>query len=149
MRGHTALLGAIDAELAIEGDPAGQRILRAGKVREAGDAYKDIFAFTLRPVELAIDEDGDPITTCVVETTDEVGTRQARQKRMGAGVGKHQKAVLRALEAAGGRMARPDLVRLLRDEGMPRNRAHEAVAALLDSKMIAADNGPMPEIFIP
>ena len=33
MRGHSALLGALDAELAIEGPPGGQRILRTGKVR--------------------------------------------------------------------------------------------------------------------
>ena len=124
MRGHSALLGALDAELAIEGDvDGGQRILRTGKVRD-GEAYADLFAFALRKVELGADADGDAVTTCVVESTDERGTQEARRKRKGAGLGKHQKAVLHTLETLGGRAERSVLAHRLRDEGMPRNRVY-------------------------
>ncbi|MBK8690280.1 MAG: AAA family ATPase [Betaproteobacteria bacterium] len=66
MRGHSALIGALDAELTIEGDDESKvRVLRTGKVRE-GDAFADLFAFELERVELGTDPDGDPVTSCVV-----------------------------------------------------------------------------------
>lgn len=149
MRGHSSLLGAIDSELAIEGDPGGQRILRTGKVRD-GESHKDLFAFTLRPVELGTDQDGDAVMTCVVDSADEAGTKRARQQRKGAGLGKHQKAVLRTLETAGGHMPRIDLAHRLKDEGMPRNRVHDAIAGLLDNGMLLANNEINPsEVYIP
>ncbi len=148
MRGHSALLGALDAELTIEGEPAGERILRTGKVRD-GESHCDLFAFTLRPVDLGIDPDGDPVRTCVVDSTDDEGTQRARRARKGNGLGKHQRSALHAVEAAGGRMARPDLITKLRDEGCPRNRAHEAIASLLESKMLVAHNGMIPEVALP
>jgi len=143
MRGHSALLGALDAELAIEMAGDGQRILRTGKVRD-GDAYADLFAFKLRTVELGIDADGDPVRTCVVESLDETGTRRVRQQRKGTGLGKHQKTVLRVLEVAGGRMVRTELVHKLKDEGTPRNRAYEAICALFDIGMLVAHNDVDP-----
>ena len=148
MRGHSALLGALDAELTIEGGPSGERILRTGKVRD-GESFQDLFAFTLRAVDLGTDPDGDPVRTCVVDSTDEEGTQRARRQQKGAGLGKHQKSALKLLEGAGGRMSRPELLAKLRDEGCPRNRAHEAIAALLASSMIIAHNGMVPEVALP
>jgi len=149
MRGHTALLGAIDAELAIEGDPAGERILRTGKVRE-GEAFRDLFAFRLRSVELGVDQDGDSVTSCVIEAKDEAGTKRARRERKTAGLGKHQKAVLRVIEAAGGRMVRTDLAHKLKDEGMPRNRVHDAIAGLLQAGMLIGHSECSPsEVSLP
>ena len=130
-------------ELAIEGEPGGQRILRTGKVRD-GAAFADLFAFTLRPVDLGTDADGDHVTTCVIDSADESGTRRARQQRKGAALGKHQKAVLRTLETAGGRMARVELARRLKDEGMPRNRVHDAIGGLLEHGMLIAHNDCVP-----
>lgn len=149
MRGHTALLGALDAELAVEGGPGAdgkgekERILRTGKVRD-GESNADLFAFTLRPIELGTDADGDPVRTCVVDAKDEAATRRVRQQRKGVGLGKHQKEVLRALEAAGGRMVRIDLAHKLKDEGMPRNRVHDAIGGLLDAGMLIAHNDCQP-----
>ena len=149
MRGHSALLGALDAELAIEGAGNQERILRTGKVRD-GDGYTDLFAFSLRAVELGTDSDGDPVRTCVVESTDESGTKRVRRNRAGAALGKHQKAVLRALEERGGRMVRTDLAHKLKDDGMPRNRVHDAIAGLLDAGMLVAHNDCQPpEVSLP
>lgn len=139
MRGHTALLGALDAELAIEGSPGGERILRTGKVRD-GDGFTDLFAFTLHPVELGLDPDGDPVTSCVVRAKDEEGTKRVRQQRKGSSIGKHQRHVLKVLEGAGRRMVRTDLAHRLKDEGMGRSRVFEAIAALLESGMLVAHN---------
>ncbi len=149
MRGHSSLLGALDAELAIEGSPGQERILRTGKVRD-GDGYTDIFAFTLRRVELGLDPDGDPVTTCVVDTKDEAGTQRARRDRKAGGLGKHQKTVLRIVEAAGGRIDRITLGQKLRAEDVPRNRVHDAVASLLENGMLVAhDDATPPQISFP
>ena len=149
MRGHSALLGALDAELAIEGSPGQDRILRTGKVRD-GDGNIDLFAFALRPVELGTDSDGDPVRTCVVDAKDEAATRRVRRERKGAALGKNQKAVLRALEAAGGCMVRLDLAHKLKDEGMPRNRVHDAIGGLIDAGVIIAHNDRTPvEVSLP
>jgi hypothetical protein len=144
MRGHTALLGALDAELTIEGANDSQRILRTGKVRD-GDGYVDLFAFRLLAVDLGVDDDGDPVRSCVVDAADAAATAQARRKRNKAGLGKNQKAVLAALEHAGGRMTRIDLAEKLKTEGMARQRCNEALAALLESGMVIARNvAPAP-----
>lgn len=142
MRGHSALLGALDAEVAIEMASDAHRILRTGKVRD-GDAYSDIFAFKLRRVELGTDPDGDQVSTCVVESLDEVGTKRVR-RRKGAALGKHQKAVLRVLEAAGGRMPRLDLACKLKDDGMPRQRVSDAIGGLLEIGLLIAHNEVQP-----
>jgi hypothetical protein len=139
MRGHSALLGALDAELAVEGKPPEPRILRSGKVRE-GDGFTDLFAFQLRVVELGQDQDGDAIHSCVIQALDAAGTERVRRERKGAGLGKNQRAALRALEAAGGSLPRIDLIRKLGDEGIARNRAYEAVAALTEGKMLTTLN---------
>jgi hypothetical protein len=148
MRGHSSLLGALDAELAIEGKPGEDKLLRTGKVRD-GDGYTDLFAFRLERVELGIDDDGDLVTTCVVAAADQAATERARRDRKAAGLGKHQKAVLVAVEAAGGRLPRMDLLRVLHDAGMAKNRAYEALGALLDSGMLVTHNGIMAEILFP
>lgn len=148
MRGHTALLGALDAELAIEGTNE-ERILRTGKVRD-GEAYTDLFAFTLRPVDLGKDADGDVIRTCVVDSLDENGTKRVRQRRKGAALGKNQKAVLQAVEAAGGRIPRTNLAHKLKADGMARNRVQESIAALLENGMLIPHNDvDPPEVSLP
>jgi KaiC/GvpD/RAD55 family RecA-like ATPase len=132
MRGHSALLGAIDAELAIDaaqqGGQAHQRILRSGKVRE-GDGFTDLFLFTLRRVELGTDADGDPVTTCVVDGLPE--SELAKARRSAKGLGKTQRMVVDLLEKAGS-MTRPDAVKMLgEDYGLSKSAAQHAISALL------------------
>jgi len=68
MRGHTALKGALDIEIRVDRDSASNVI---AKVVDA----KDIRAGTeivsrLEVVSVGVDEDGDPIESCVVEPAD-------------------------------------------------------------------------------
>ena len=105
-----------------------------------GDAFTDLFAFTLRPVELGRDGDGDPVRTCVIDSSDEAGTRRVREQRKRTDLGKNQKIVVQTLDKAGGRMARANLAHRLKNEGMPKNRVYEVMAALLESGMLIAHN---------
>jgi len=138
MRGHTALLGALDAEIAIEGTEGRERILRTGKVRD-GDGYTDLFAFTLRPVDLGTDADGDPVRSCVIEA---LGDQElAKARRTTKGYGRSQRNIVSALEQHGG-MIRPDLVKVLGTEyGMSKSAAQHAISGLLIRNGVRNLNG--------
>ena len=66
LRGHSSLLGAVDAVIEVKRDESGNgrewRVERSKDVPES-----DPIPFALSVVELGEDEDGDPITSCVVE----------------------------------------------------------------------------------
>jgi hypothetical protein len=127
MRGHTALLAALDAELAIDNADQPERILRTGKVRD-GDGFTDLFAFRLRQVTLGTDREGDPVTTCVVDSTGPDGATVARRKN--PKLGRNQKTVLRLLGKES--LALPALIAAAKDEGIARNRVYESLDALYD-----------------
>ena len=69
MRGHTALLGAADVVLEVVRDANTKA--RSVTVRKSKDDLDGgVFGFALTVKELGEDEDGDPITTCVVHETE-------------------------------------------------------------------------------
>ncbi|QCP87441.1 AAA family ATPase [Cereibacter sphaeroides] len=64
-RGHSSLLGAIDTEIKLSRDPEVNVITaEVTKQRDGPTGYK--FSYVLRLVHLGEDQDGDPVTTCVV-----------------------------------------------------------------------------------
>ncbi len=65
MRGSSVLKGAIDTEVQLSRDEGGVITAEVTKQRDGPSGYK--FAYTLRQVQLGLDQDGDPVTTCVVE----------------------------------------------------------------------------------
>ncbi|MGN6374862.1 MAG: AAA family ATPase [Sphingomonas sp.] len=65
-RGHSSLRGGMDTVILVE---AGQT-KRAEVVKQKDGADGARFLFNLHVVELGQDEDGDPVTSCVVEHTD-------------------------------------------------------------------------------
>lgn len=63
-RGHSLLRAATDTEIEVaKSETSGQSIARVTKQRDGVEG--DTFTFDLRPVELGVDEDGDPVTSCV------------------------------------------------------------------------------------
>jgi AAA domain len=95
-RGHSSLIAAVDTQIAVSRDAAGNIVaeLELSKDGEIGLS----FASRLRVVDIGIDEDGDPITSCVVEAVEspvasEAGKRAKKQPKP------HQ-AMLRALRRA-------------------------------------------------
>jgi len=67
-RGHSSLRAAADVEIEIV-ETHGQRVARVTKSRD-GESGAEI-AFSLRQIVIGKDEDGDDITTCVVEPSRE------------------------------------------------------------------------------
>lgn len=67
-RGHSSLFGAVDAELTVTGDAEASDGLRTVKVSKQKDGVAGMsWVFKLRPVVVGEDEDGDEITSCVVD----------------------------------------------------------------------------------
>mgnify|MGYP001171880374 CR=1 FL=1 len=64
-RGHSSLRAAIDTEIELSRDDVGQITAEVTKQRDGPTGYR--FCYQLRQVELGLDQDGDPVTTCLVD----------------------------------------------------------------------------------
>lgn len=86
-RGHSSLFAAADCVLRID-----ERIATLDKIRDgvAGEQ----FPFSLQPIELGLDQDGEPITTCLLD----VAETGATPKRDMKGLGRNQKQILGVLK---------------------------------------------------
>lgn len=65
-RGHGSLWGACDAIVLVEAEPNGT-VKRARVTKQKDADPGEPVTFTLRSVDLGHDEDGEPVTSCVVE----------------------------------------------------------------------------------
>lgn len=95
-RGWSGLKAAADAEIEVlrDGD---RRALRVSKLKDGEDG--DELGFRLQPVVLGLDEDGDEVTSCVVDHLDD-GVKL--QRRRAAPMGSVQRVVMRVLHELAG-----------------------------------------------
>ena len=63
-RGHTSLTGAADAQVAVKRDMAGNIVVEVEAMKDGAEGTR--FASILKVVEVGIDDDGKPITSCVI-----------------------------------------------------------------------------------
>jgi hypothetical protein len=82
LRGSTLLLGAADTVLRVERMAAG-RLLTVEKQKDGEDGQR--FSFELEVVQIGVDEDLDPITSCVVKELQALPAHQvaAARKKLG------------------------------------------------------------------
>lgn len=101
-RGHSSLLGAADAELAVVRDDEGNRTVETTKMKDGEDGQR--FAFRLKSIDLGAVHDHDPeaepderVSSCVVD-----GLKELNAPRIGPKprVGAHAALGIRALRAA-------------------------------------------------
>ena len=76
-RGHSALIGALDVQIAVRKDAAGH-VFAEVELFKDGEAGLQ-FASHLVQVEIGVDGDGDPVTSCIVEATEGVAPEKARK----------------------------------------------------------------------
>jgi len=68
-RGHSSLFAALDTAIELQHDEeAGTRLIKLAKQKDDEDGRS--WGFTLKPVSIGHDADGDAVTSCVVEYTD-------------------------------------------------------------------------------
>jgi len=139
-RGHSSLEGALDTGIEVKRSLSG-REWRKAKVKD-GEADSS-YTFHLKMVDLGIDSDGDPITSCVA-----VGDLFRASQRLEP-KGKNQKLVLEALQGVfveGESISENELMRLAKEAvGGSRNqlqRAKEAVTSLRKiDRIVPAEGG--------
>jgi hypothetical protein len=72
-RGHTSLTGAAEAQLAVSRGGVGEIVVTVEYMK--GGAEGDRIVSRLEQIEVGIDDDGEPLTSCVVVPTDIGATR--------------------------------------------------------------------------
>ena len=80
-RGHSLLPAAIDTEIEVTRDE-GSKISTARVTKQRDLPTEGSFSFTLRQIELGIDQDNDPVTSCVIEETEADAAASAKRKRL-------------------------------------------------------------------
>ena len=126
-RGHSSLKAALDTEIEVT---MRDKLHVATVTKQRDLPSGDQFPFRLTTVELGLDDDGDPVTSCVVEPVDEVPALRMQPR------GKHQTSLLAALQEW--RRAHPDrnsissieFRALAKAQGMDRRRLQDAAEAL-------------------
>jgi hypothetical protein len=94
-RGHSSLIGAVDAQIAVKRDAA-ENIVATLELSKDGEAGAEIIS-RLMPVEVGRDEDDEPIRSCVIVTVDAPASPKAAK---GAKLPKGAQIALRALQKA-------------------------------------------------
>lgn len=90
LRGHSSLFAALDAAIEVSRTGDG-RAWTIAKAKDGQDGANH--SFRLRVVELGVDEDGDPVTSCVIA----VDTSADDIRKATVPQGKHQTALLNAI----------------------------------------------------
>jgi hypothetical protein len=76
-RGHSLLRGAVDTEIEVVRHD-GLKVSTATIAKQRDGILGDQITFRLHPVELGRNEDGDPVTSCIIEPDDASPKRTAR-----------------------------------------------------------------------
>lgn len=88
-RGHSSLRAATDTEIEVANDNGARAAL---VMKQRDNQGGETFAFSLKSVSLGFDQDGDEVTSCVVEVADESEYQSAQKSARG--IGGNQKIIL-------------------------------------------------------
>lgn len=135
-RGHTSLTGAADAQIRVRRD-AGDRVVTTVEWMKDGPEGATT-ASILKAIEVGTDEDGEPITSCVVVPEDEDMTEPRKYRPSAKGATKVvYDALVKALEEGGqdpsGDRHVPDGVRKVVKTDLWREYAYRMQIAAADS----------------
>jgi hypothetical protein len=98
-RGHSSLMGALDVQIAVTRDAAGKIIATVELMKDGPQG--ESWASKLDIVELGQDDDGDMISSCVVEAVEGIGARAAKAVQLPAGAIKALRALHEILDDVG------------------------------------------------
>jgi hypothetical protein len=98
-RGHSSLMGAIDAQIAVKRDAADDIIATVELMKDGPQGEE--FASRLEVVEIGIDDDGDKITSCVIVPVEGLEPQKEKPKKLPAAAAKALKALHEIIDDAG------------------------------------------------
>jgi hypothetical protein len=76
-RGHTSLAGAVDAQIAVKRDTADNILVTVERMKDGPDG--ESLLSRLDPLEVGLNSDNDPISSCVVVALESTATPVARE----------------------------------------------------------------------
>ncbi|NDF15577.1 hypothetical protein EB061_09695 [bacterium] len=124
LRGHSSLLAALDFSIVVtRGEEA--RSWRSDKIKDGADDKE--FFFGLKTVELGEDEDGDPLTSCVVVEREPVASLQTKVGTDLQGIAITAKSAIEAY-----RSENPTHMSV----GLALNCTHKAVEKTISKKLV-------------
>lgn len=126
-RGHSALIGAVDAQIAVKKDRADNVIATVEEMKDGESGA--IFASRLERVVVGIDEDGEEITSCIVVAVDAVGGSSKAKLSGGAN---RDRRLLQAIAASPGASQRAWFA----DAGLNTGSGARALGSLERNKLI-------------
>jgi hypothetical protein len=85
-RGHSSLMGAIDAQIAVKRDAADDIIATVELMKDGPQGEE--FASRLEVVEIGIDDDGDKIMSCIIVPVDGLEPQKVKPKKLPAAAAK-------------------------------------------------------------
>jgi hypothetical protein len=97
-RGHSSLIGALDAQLAVSRDTADNILVKVELMKDG--AQGDVIGSKLETVTVGTDEDGDPITSCIVVELDDAAAQRASRPAQRGWTSNGLKAVRKAIDGA-------------------------------------------------
>ena len=98
-RGHSLLKAAVDTAIEVSRDPA-SRISTGSIVKQRDGATEGEINFRLLQVELSLDRDGDPVTSCVFEQAEPAPISE-RAARLSPAQGRALQLLTEAIDRAG------------------------------------------------
>jgi hypothetical protein len=98
-RGHSSLMGAVDAQIAVKRDAADNIIATVELMKDGPQG--DEFASRLEVVEIGLDDDGDKITSCVIVPVEGLAPQKERPRKLPAAAAKALKALHEIIDDAG------------------------------------------------
>jgi hypothetical protein len=131
-RGHTSLTGTVDAQLAVKRDAADNVLVTVEHMKDGPEG--DVIGSRLERVELGVDEDGDPITSCVIVPVEISDTRAAEGPRLT----KNQQTMFSILHDAGC-LTKEQWNERARDAGLGTSRKadlHDLRTALVHKQLV-------------
>jgi len=135
-RGSTALTGAVDAQLSVKRDASDAIIVEVEFMKDG--AAGDIIGSRLKQVDVGRDQDGEPITSCVIEPVDVAPIAAGSEARLTP----NQQTMFSILHAAGNRgLSLEDWNEQARTVGIGTKRP----ATLLDIRMALKAKGLVSE----
>jgi hypothetical protein len=129
-RGHTSLTGAVDTQLAVRRDAAGNIIVTLEWMKDGREG--DTIASRLESVDIGTDIDGDPISSCVVAPID-MPAAPTREERLT----KNQETLFSILHETPSGLTVEEWNTRARDAGIGLSRK----ADLYDLRMALKDKG--------
>jgi putative DNA primase/helicase len=104
-RGHSSLLGAVDVCAKVE-VADGVRNVIGEKVKDGSEG--PWASFVLRVIDLGHDDEGEPVSSCVIDAAEAQATNSGRRRKLTGQAGIAFDALVAAINAGGGEPAPPN-----------------------------------------